>query len=217
MHFEVLVEDKSTTIGLRVVLEKILGRNGARHSWNLYSFRGVGRIPRDLHAEPDPKKQLLLNHLPKLLRGYGCSQSRGQECVVVVLDLDKRDCTAFKRELVGVLDACEQPPQTLFRIAIEEFEAWLLGDRAAVKAAYPRARDTVLNAYQQDSVCGTWEVLADAVHAGGSAELRRVGYPVEGKAKCDWAAQVAPHLDVERNRSRSFQVFRDGVRRLAGL
>ena len=42
-------------------------------------------------------------------------------------------------------------------------------------------------------------------------------YPGAGKAKHEWARRIAPHMDVDRNRSKSFQVFRDGVRRLAGM
>ena len=34
-------------------------------------------------------------------------------------------------------------------------------------------------------------------------------------AKCHWAREIAPHLDVNHNLSNSFQVFRDGVRNLA--
>ena len=41
-----------------------------------------------------------------------------------------------------------------------------------VKSAYPNAKDAVLNSYVQDSICGTWEVLADAVHPGGSQLLK---------------------------------------------
>ena len=216
MHFEVLIEDKSGSIALDAVMEKILGGNGQTHSWKLHPYKGIGRIPRNLHAVPDPGKRLLLNHLPRLLRGYGRSLRPGRECVVVVVDLDNRNCVVFKRELLGVLNACRPRPSTLFRIAIEEGEAWLLGDRGALKAAYPNANDTVLNAYVQDSICGTWEVLADAVHPGGSAPLKSAGYPTAGKAKCEWAGRIAPHMDVNGNRSKSFQVLRDGVRRLAG-
>ena len=96
-------------------------------------------------------------------------------------------------------------------------EAWLLGDRDAVKAAYPNARNAVLNRYVQDSICGTWEVLADAIYRGGSAQLQRVGYPEEGRAKSEWAKQIARKMNVDRNRSKSFQVFRDAVRDLAGI
>ena len=215
MHFEVLAEDQSGSIALDIILRKILG--ATNHTWSLHPYKGIGRIPRNLHTVPDPRKRLLLNHLPSLLRGYGQSLQPRRDCVVVVVDLDSRNCMAFKQELLGVVNALGGGPTTLFRIAIEECEAWLLGDRSAVKAAYPRARDLVLDGYTQDSVCGTWEVLADAVHSGGSAQLKTAGYPTAGRAKCEWARQIAPHMDVERNRSASFRVFRDGIRNLAGI
>lgn len=124
---------------------------------------------------------------------------------------------AFKRELLDVLNACDPRSNALFRIAIEESEAWLLGDRAAVKSAYPRARNGVLGDYVQDGICDTWEVLADAVHPGGAAGLKKADWPRTGTAKCDWARNIAPHMNVDANRSRSFQAFREGVRRLAGI
>ena len=214
MHFEVLVEDQSGSIALECLLEKILGVNHTAHSWNLHSYKGLGRIPKGLHSVTDPQKRTLLDRLPSLLRGYGRSLPQSA-AVVVVVDADDRDCVAFKRELRGVLEACTPRPRTLFRIAIEESEAWLLGDRAAVKQAYPDAKDSVLNRYEQDSICGTWEVLADAVHPGGSGKLRAKGFPAKGIAKCGWAEKISPCMNVDENRSPSFRVFRDGVRKLA--
>ena len=216
MHFEVLVEDKSGSIALEIILSKILGENHTEHSWRIFSYKGIGRIPRNLHGVAAPGKRILLDRLPSVLRGYG--KSLPDSCaVVVVVDLDDRDCMEFKRELLDVLDACDPSPRTLFRIAIEESEAWLLGDRDAMKAAYSDAKDAILDGYVQDSVYGTWETLADAIHAGGSANLKTSGYPDIGIAKCDWARAIAPHMDVDRNRSTSFWVFRDGVRSLAGI
>lgn len=61
MRFEVLVEDQSGSIALDVVLEKILGANGADHSWRLHRYKGIGRIPKNLHAVTDPRKRLLLD------------------------------------------------------------------------------------------------------------------------------------------------------------
>ena len=216
MHFEVLAEDKSGRIALDVILEKILGANGPVHSWRIHPYKGSGHIPQDLREVTDPSKRILLDQLPRLLRGYGRSL-QPSAAVIVVVDLDDRDCTEFKQELLDVLNVCNPRPETLFRIAIEESEAWLLGDRAAVKAAYPGAKEPVLDAYVQDSICGTWEILADAVHPGGSAPLKKSGYPEAGKAKCEWAGAIAPYMEVDRNQSRSFQVFRDGVRHLASI
>ncbi len=61
--------------------------------------------------------------------------------------------------------------RTQFCLAIEEGEAWLLGDLDAVRTAYPGARKAVLDEDVSDSRCGTWEVLADAVYPGGCTEL----------------------------------------------
>jgi hypothetical protein len=214
MHFEILVEDRSGSIALEYIMEKIIGPNYMEHSWKIYAYKGVGRIPRGLHGVTDPKVRILLDQLPRILQGYGKSLT-DSSVVVVVVDLDDKDCITFKQELLSVLNACSPRPKTLFRIAIEETEAWLLGDRAAVKAAYPSAKDAVLNSYVQDSICGTWGVLADAVHSGGSTQLKKLGYPAAGVAKCEWAGTIAPYLDVNSNQSKSFQVFRDGVKELA--
>ncbi|MEA3438368.1 MAG: DUF4276 family protein [Thermodesulfobacteriota bacterium] len=217
MHFEILVEDASGKISLKSILEKILGPNGQNHTYRIISYKGIGRIPKNLRGTTDPQKRILLDRLPKLLRGYGKSFQNLPAAVVVVVDLDDKDCLVFKQEMLDILNTCNPQPTTLFRIAIEEVEAWLLGDRNAVKAAFPRAKKQILNAYVQDSICGTWEKLADAVYPGGSQKLKQLGWPHTGQAKCEWANNIAPHLDVEGNQSRNFQVFRDGIRNLAEI
>lgn len=218
MHFEILVEDASGEIALGHFLDKILGPQGDPHTWRIKAYKGVGELPRNLNREADPKKKILLNKLPSLLRAFGKTfQGYGPDyaaAVILVCDLDRRDHDGFVVELEAVLAGCTPRPTTLFRIAVEEGEAWLLGDRNAVQTAYPAAKAAILDAYEQDSVCGTWEVLADAVHAQGSTSLKKKGYPEVGIAKCDWARTIAPLVDVERNRSPSFQRFRDGIRTL---
>ena len=199
MDFRVLVEDQSGSIAVGHILKKILGENGSVHSWGIHRYKGISHLLKDL---------------PSTLQAFGKSLPNSS-AVVVVVDSDDRDCIKFKQDLLDVLKACNPRPKTLFRIAIEEGEAWLLGDRAAVKAAYLSAKEAILNNYVQDSICGTWEVLADAVHPGGSTHLKALGYPVAGEAKCEWAREIAPHMDVDSNKSKSFQVFRDGVRKLA--
>jgi hypothetical protein len=215
MHFEILVEDASGGLLLSSLLPKILGASGDQHTWRTHAYRGIGVLPRDLRGETDPWKRVLLDRLPKILAGYGVSLRGQDSAVVVVVDLDDRDCVKFKRELLQVLEGCRPKPICLFRIAIEETEAWLLGDRDAILRAFPRARRNVLDSYVQDSICGTWEKLADAVFPGGAAELGADGYPRVGEEKCRWAAQVGPRLDVASNRSPSFQVFRRGLLKLS--
>ena len=217
MHFEILVEDASGKIALQSIVERILGPNGDIHSFRIIAYKGIGRLPKDLRGKTDPGKRILLDRLPGILRGYGKSLQTSSDAVIVVVDLDRKDCRAFKRELLDVLNKCILAPTTLFRIAIEEGEAWLLGDRNAVVTAYPKARINVLDNYAQDSICETWELLADAIYPGGSAALKRAGWPMTGMTKCEWAKKITPHMDIDGNLSPSFRVFRDGLRRLAGM
>lgn len=213
MHIEILVEDASGKKLLESLLPKLFGEQGDQHTWRLHSYKGIGRIPKDLNAGGDPAKRILLNQLPKLLRGYG--KTPGIDAVVVVLDSDRRNCVDFLTELKDLAASCNPAPNTLFRIAIEEMEAWYLGDRDALTTAYPRAKIDVLNRYAQDSVCGTWELLADAIYPGGSAAIRNAGWPLPGQIKYEWAGKIGPLLGLDRNVSPSFGKLRDGLRRLA--
>jgi hypothetical protein len=102
----------------------------------------------------------------------------------------------------------------MFRLAIEEIEAWYLGDGDALRAAYPRGKWAALDGYVQDSICGTWELLADALHPGGIRAVRRAGWPLPGKLKDQWAESIGPLMDPERNQSPNFRKLRDGLRAL---
>jgi hypothetical protein len=148
-----------------------------------------------------------------VLRGYVATP--GYDAIVVVLDADRRDCVAFLTELRSLAASCGASRFALFRLAIEEMEAWYLGDRSALQQAYPRARMRALDHYVQDSVCGTWELVAEAIHTGGSRAIRRAGWPLPGQIKHEWADRIGPLLDPEINVSPSFGKLRDGMRRLA--
>lgn len=212
MHIEILVEDSSGEKLLQVLLPQLLGQQGDPHTWRLHAYKGIGRIPPGLVTRADPAKRILLDQLPRILRGYG--KTPGIDAVVIVLDTDRRDCIAFLAELEAVANACNPVPDILFRLAIEEIEAWYFGDRDALFAAYPQAKQEVLERYVQDSVCDTWELLADAVHSGGSAAIKKAGWPLPGQVKHEWAEKIGPLMDMERNISPSFKKLSDGLRRL---
>lgn len=89
----------------------------------------------------------------------------------------------------------------------KEGEAWLLGDLTAIMNAYPRAKTAVLDAYVNDSICGTWEKLADAVYTGGSQALSALGWQAVGAEKSRWAEEIAPRMDIAINDSPSFCYF----------
>jgi hypothetical protein len=218
MHFEILIEDQSGKKALDILVPKIIG---AGHTFIVHSYKGIGRIPRNMKDTDDAGKRLLLANLPKLLKGYGktfSGYSPGYQAVVIlVCDLDNKCQKAFRRELFGILNACNPQPETRFCFAIEEGEAWLLGDLQAIKSAYPKAKDAVLNSYENDSICGTWEKLADALYPGGSQKLFAKGWHAVGVEKSRWAAEISPCMDIERNNSPSFCYFRSKIRELAGI
>lgn len=199
MHFEFLTEDLSSKNAMNILVPMLLGNE---HSFNIHAYKGIGRIPKGLHPQIDANKRILLDRLPHLLRGYG--YSRDWCILVVICDLDNKDKQQFLSELHAVLDACNPKPQTLFCISVEEFEAWYLGDLNAIRKAYPHAKNDILNSYQNDSICGTWELLADAIYKGGHTALSKKGWQEVGKQKSVWAETISPYMNVNDNKSPSF-------------
>ena len=215
MHFEILVEDQSGQKALKILMPKI---TGDQHTFCLHFYQGIGHIPPNLRSKTDASKRILLDQLPRLLRGFGKKfanyPTNYPAVVIMVCDLDGRCLKTFRQELLRVLNSCNPKPKTRFCIAIEEGEAWFLGDIPAIKSAYPDAKETILNSYQNDSICGTWELLADAVFIGGSSALKKKGRGAVGREKSVWAEKIAPEMDVEQNASPSFCYFRDKIQEL---
>jgi hypothetical protein len=202
MHIEVLVEDSSGATLMHHLMPKLLGEAVEECTYRIHDYKGIGRIPRGLTRQSDAGKKTLLDNLPRILEGYG--RTPGYNSVLLLADTDHRDPSAFRRELNKVLSHCQNPPNTVFGLATEEIEAWYFGDREALLGAYPRADKKVLEKYQQDAVCGTWEMLADALIKGGSAAIKKQGFHKVGEFKHDCANNIGPLLDLTRNRSPSF-------------
>lgn len=222
MHFEILVEDQSGKKALDILVPKIIGR---LHTFIVHAYKGVGHIPKNMKDAANADKRILLENLPKLLKGYGrtfqgyskSSKNNYHAVVILVCDLDEKCLKVFRQDLFGILDACNPKPETYFCIAIEEGEAWLLGDLNAITSAYPKAKSTILNSYENDRICGTWEKLADALYPGGSSKLSEKGWQGIGAEKSKWAETIAPKMDVMNNNSPSFRYFRGKLMKLAGV
>jgi hypothetical protein len=215
MHFEILVEDISGKTALEILIPKIISTE--QHTFKIHPYKGIGHIPKGLKSASEANKRMLLAELPRLIQGYGKTFSQyPPDCpavLIVIFDLDGEVLSTFRTELLDIVDKCNpQPMQNC--IAIEEGEAWYLGDLAAVKAAYPKAKEAVLNSYTNDNICGTWEKLADAVFSGGKQKLSKQGWQAIGLEKTNWANNIPPHMDVDNNLSPSFCYFRDKLRGL---
>ena len=217
MHFEILVEDRSGEKALEIIVPKIIGDD---HTFKIHSYKGIGSIPKNPKTSVGTRNRTLLGNLHNTLQGYGRTHGYGKNffsAVIVVCDLDARSCKSFLRELNRVLDSCDPKPQTRFCIAIEEGEAWFLGDMPAIKSAYPKAKRSVLKQYVNDSICGTWELLADAIFPGGKTKLSEKSPEARGKQKSKWAEKICPRMDVRNNKSPSFNHFREKLLELIEL
>jgi len=216
MHVDILVEDISGKHMLDVLVPKIIESS---HTFQVRYYKGIGRLPKGMSPNSEPQKRILLDQLPRVLQGFGKTfAGYPRNCpaaVIVVCDLDDRCLKAFRTELLGLLKRCNPAPETRFCIAIEEGEAWLLGDLHAIKSAYPQAQHPVLRSYTNDAVCGTWEKLAEAIYPGGAEKLRASGWSIIGHQKSIWAQEIAPHMRIDDNQSPSFCYFRGKLREIA--
>ncbi|MGC8491308.1 MAG: hypothetical protein ACP5SH_06190, partial [Syntrophobacteraceae bacterium] len=123
-------------------------------------------------------------------------------------DLDHDACLELKGRMLNLLDYCKPPPMTIFRMAIEEIEAFYLGDKSAIRAAFPKCKLSRMDSYIQDSICGTWEVFKAVIGE-------------EGEDKVEWGRLMGSTLTTRwsgtsANNSHSFRQFCKGLLRLAG-
>ena len=204
MRLHILVEGPSEA----AFLERWFPRFLPQHVLTVISHRGKGRLPRGPDARPQPRREGLLDQLPAKLRAYGRVLDPATDRVLVFLDLDDDDCLDLKQRMLFALEACDPKPVVLFRIAIEEMEAFYLGDSAAIRRAFPQAKLRRMKSYVQDSVCGTWELFKEVIDT-----------VVEDKP--EWAEKMGAHLGTQwsgrdSNRSPSFRQFCRALLHLAG-
>jgi len=216
MHFDILVEDLSGKVMLESLLKNML--ISTQDTYKINTYKGIGHLPKNLKNKANPATRALLNQLPSLLQGLGktyLAYGETYEAVVIIIfDLDQKNIDNLQNELGELLESCDPKPNTKFCIAIEEGEAWLLGDTPAISKAYPSAKAVILNSYTNDSICDTWELLADAIYPKGSVELKKIGYPTAGKIKYEWAKKITPLMDIDKNKSPSFNNFYNQIKAL---
>ena len=201
MHVEFLLEERSAEAALTAILPKIL----------------VDDVTFDFHVFEG--KQDLLKKLPLRLKGYRRWLPPDWR-VFVLIDEDRQDCLQLKVQLekaareAGFLTKSHPNSdgdfQIVNRLAVEELEAWFFGDVEALRKAYPNVSNTFHNrAKYRDSDAitgGTWEALGRLLER----------YHRDFLPKRVVAQNIAPHMEPSRNRSRSFQVFVEGLEACVG-
>ena len=203
MYLEFLLEEPSAEAVLRTILPKILSGN---ISYDFFVFKG---------------KEHLLKNLPERLKTYRQWISDDWR-IFVLIDEDRKDCHELKAKLeqaaheAGFVTKSSAAPDESFqvvnRLAIEELEAWFFGDVEALHAAYPRIPKTLqYQARYRDPNAiqgGTYEALERL--------LIRQNYFRERIPKPTVAQNIAQHMEPSRNRSKSFQVFVEGIKACVG-
>lgn len=192
MIVEILVEEPSA----KAALDQLVPRIAPHVAFTVHPHQG----------KPD-----LLAKLPGRLRGYAAMAEAVDLLVVVLVDRDREDCRRLRQSIVAAGRNAKLSERLLARIAIEELEAWFFGDVPALRRAFPGVPATLdrrRTFRDPDAVSGgtaeaLFRVLAEAGH--------------EGIGKTELARTMGGAMDVDANRSRSFQVFRDGLRRCLGV
>lgn len=209
-YIEILVEDKSGSILIEQIMDKYV-MDKKNITYRIHSFKGIGKIPLKVDKLSQIKSRRLLTDLPMYLKGMNLSLKSmpGKKAVFVVLDSDDEDCEKMKKSLIQIYKELDIAIQVFFCIAVEEMEAWLLGDSEALLTAYPMAKRQLLQKYVQDSIIGTWEYLADIVYKGGLQTLKKnaSSYYEIGLFKCECARNIGALLDIRKNVSPSFHYF----------
>jgi hypothetical protein len=144
-------------------------------------------------------KQDLEKHLERKLRGYLNPRAR----FLVVRDQDKGDCRKVKQKLVSLCISAGRP-EAIVRVACRELEAFYLGDLSAVELglgvngiASRQDRARYRNPDQLQFPSRELEKLT-----GGRYQ------------KIAGSRAIAPHLNLETPRSRSFFHLIEAVRNI---
>ena len=198
LHLEFLVEEASLESALAQLLPKILP---STVSSKIHAFRG----------KPD-----LLAKVPNRLKGYQAWLPPDWK-IVILIDEDREDCLNLKKQLedmaivAGLItkSSCQEDQSfhVLNRIVVEELEAWFFGDVQAICQAYPKVSANLAKQkrYRDPDAIkgGTWEALERV--------LQKAGYHPGKLEKYKASSDISQYMNPESNRSKSFQVFYQGL------
>lgn len=197
MRIKFFLEEPSAEEALKHLLPKIL----KDVSYEFHTFQGRDKMLKDL---------------PERLKGEQWIPDNWR--IIVLIYEDRKDCHELKAKLeqtaheAGFVTKSSAAPdedfQVVNRIAVEEIEAWFFGDVEDLHSAYPRIPKNLQSKakYRNPDAIrgGTYEALEHI--------LKRANYYKGNVPKREVAENIAQHMEPSRNRSKSFQVFVEGLK-----
>jgi hypothetical protein len=190
MTIHIFTEEVSIKNVFDIILPKVLPENV---SFSIYKHQGK----RDL-------EQAIRKAVPSISK---IPDAR----ILIVRDQDSGDCKATKQHIVDLMkDNCHC--KYFVRIACRELESWFLGDLAAIEKAYKRfkAKKHLYKERLRDVDC----IVAPHKY------LREIIPEYSGKAtlpKIETATRVAPFMNLENNKSKSFCHTICAIKKLAEI
>lgn len=180
---EILVEEPSMKNFLSGILPHILP-DGYKLNHNCFIREHQGK--QDL-KKSIPKKVRAYQHLSKPVK------------VVIIHDQDSADCKILKEELRNLVVSNSRVP-SLIRIACRELEAWYIGDMDALESVYPIFK---ADKYRR------WAKFRNPDICNASNELEQI---ISTFQKGIASKEITKYLDLENNKSESFNQFISGIK-----
>jgi hypothetical protein len=215
VYIQFLVEDVSGEKLINAVMTKYKEESPyASIDYDIKSYKGIGHFKKGKDALAI-KSEKLLNDLPKRIRAFNIIlRDKANASLFVIVDNDRRKTDVFRKQLEETASCDNISLDRVFCIAIEEIEAWLLGDVSAIKNAYPTMKDRISQKhpqYKQDEIRndGTWEFLLELLNTPkrGRAKKEHLAYADLGKLKSEWADRIGVYMNIRENASPSFNYF----------
>ena len=125
---------------------------------------------------------------------------------IVLLDQDSEDCKLVKNRLINQCERLKKSKKIIFRIACYELESWYFGDLSAVEKA--------LNHLQLTRYASKAKYRDPDKINKPCEELKKI---TRGEyQKISGSRAIGPHLSLNKNTSKSFNIFIKGIRKLIG-
>jgi hypothetical protein len=181
-----LVEEPSAEQMLAALMPRLLETTGNSNNvaYKVLVFQG----------KSDLEKKLC-----RRLKGWRKPASR----FVIIRDQDSGDCRVIKEKLLQLCQAAGKS-DCLVRIACHELESFYLGDLAAVEAGLS------LNGLSQRQRQKKYRT-PDSVASPSQELIRITGRRYQ---KVAGSRAISRHLDLDNNKSHSFNVLIEGIKRL---